>query len=307
MGLLDDVAAELTKRTQQNRGVTLPSEQFVQLRPSVGRGVFIDGGSGTLLSTPTSAVAFIRVCGVLYEGRKRSRAQTREWYVLLERRTATSTKATLFPSREELALETEPQTIPGQSIDTIRKVLELRCAIDFLSVLRNGETVVLDGDLEAEHELERHAFDQLSTSAELAGVVVCGLSKTNRYVHWSGESMQSLLSRSAPTGPWYYHLNERTGFVKLHSRAQHLFRLDALQNGIEGTARLANVSADPVFLGYPYPLVEADARARVSFREVQRLRLLLTHKLGGIPDTLEVHDVLDAINGTSTARTITHE
>jgi len=62
-------------------------------------------------------------------------------------------------------------------------------------------------------------------------------------------------------------------------------------------------SRDPVFLGYPYGLIEADRFSRISNQEKERLRLQLKLAFGRdykrieeFENSLNAHDILDSIN-----------
>ncbi len=60
---------------------------------------------------------------------------------------------------------------------------------------------------------------------------------------------------------------------------------------------LAENSQDPVFLGYPYGLVDADKNARVSNAEKGFLRTVFSSKIDLEKyNQLDAHDVLDKIS-----------
>ncbi len=65
---------------------------------------------------------------------------------------------------------------------------------------------------------------------------------------------------------------------------------------------LAEASKDPVFIGYPYGLIEADKLARVSNEEAEFLKVRLISKAGkerskiiGYMKTVDAHSILDNI------------
>jgi len=202
-------------------------------------------------------------------------------------------------THEPLSFAVEEKQIPEDAIDTVRKYAELLVARE----LRAPDMLlVLDGDLDAEHPLEKEAFDSLFTQIKESGCRVCALSKTNRFRTPEGMSMVQLLQQSSPPGRWLYRVNESTSFVKLHPRATHIFRLDTTGDELRVASDVCANANDPVFLGYPYGLVDADARARVTFKEVERLRIIFELKLQSKHESsaLNAHSILDRMNRKTT-------
>lgn len=257
--------------------------------------LFVDGGSGVLVSTPNYAVAFIRVYWTMWRNTVRDGAGMSERLVFFKR-TKMNIEATIYGDEiVSVKFDLESQKIPIDYVDRVRKHLEVKAAIAQLSKLPQGACIVLDGDLDAEESFERLALDELKNNDER--VVVAALSKTNRFVSNDQTTLASDLARHGPAGTWLYELKDGVGFVRLHADSAYVFRLDSAQLGFVANALLP-VSADPVFLGYPYPLVEADARARVSHAEVKRMNLELRVAVGKLDAgaALDAHSVLDALN-----------
>ena len=93
-------------------------------------------------------------------------------------------------------------------------------------------------------------------------------------------------------------------FAKLHKNSSRIFRFEIFKeqkpelNTIFSI--LANNSKDPVFLGYPYGLIEADKLARVSNDEADLLRSSLGIRLEKSQissfNQRNAHNILDSIS-----------
>ena len=94
--------------------------------------------------------------------------------------------------------------------------------------------------------------------------------------------------------------------VKLNKNSRYIFKLEIFNKNKyeinEIMSILKNNSKDPVFLGYPYGLIEADQFARISNKEKDYLKTIFLAKLGKDNDkiaqylnTLNAHNVLDSI------------
>ena len=139
--------------------------------------------------------------------------------------------------------------------------------------------------------------------------MLCGLAKTSELLTKKGNTASSYLLNKTELEEWYYSLarkEEDLYFIKLNTAGKYVFRLE-INNKLkydvsEVLSGLQENSKDPVFLGYPYGLVEADKFARVSLREQDMLKLQLRGKLGKDFEKLKpylnstnAHDVLDNI------------
>jgi hypothetical protein len=287
---------ELVSALQNRETQRIPDldGDFDAITPREGNACFVDGGSGVLHSTPDYAVALIRLYACTYTGSNRKGSHSGQGFCYIQKEESQFT-VTFFGLNFESMILDCPDMIPEQVVDLVRKVCELKFARKLLATMGMDALLVLDGDLEAEHPAEMTAFAKVKQESKAAAVLLVGLAKTNRFVH-RGVSLIRALHRKGPRGAWTYR-DEGVSFTKLHDTSKYIFRLDS-----PDARRAANVlavsSTDPVFIGYPYGLVEADARARVSKKEVARLQLLLDAKLsvGDELSALNAHDVLDRLN-----------
>jgi hypothetical protein len=97
------------------------------------------------------------------------------------------------------------------------------------------------------------------------------------------------------------------GMAKLHQNATHVFRIDFLsfsENGfVDVVSQLQSYANDPVFVGYPYPLIEADKHARISNDMISNMRthllfVLQHHNLENITAyelSANAHSILDSL------------
>jgi hypothetical protein len=119
-----------------------------------------------------------------------------------------------------------------------------------------------------------------------------------------------MIRRIAPEGAWLCPAASsqvtKTFFVKLHASSEYVFRLDTFAHAANVAKYLSPVvahSKDPVFVGYPYGLIEADRFARVSNREAESLRMMFRVKAGkdwemldSAAKSMDAHSVLDRIS-----------
>jgi len=274
---------------------------------------FIDGGNQEIIGAPHFSLQLIRVCGIrLGDSKKIIR---REFFVLItsEKKDRVVYSVKVFGNDacfKDVQIEEEKLTVGDRpvSIQTIgnvcRRISELRLARELCSGI-----IVLDGSLDVLYPHEQEEMDFLIREAESKNVFLCGLCKTTRVFTDTGYSAVGALMNMAPSGSWFYHpVVERplidSAFVKLHTRSDYIFRFDFIKGKrFENTLDiLSTYSTDPVFLGYPYGLIEADKYARVTNREVAYYRTLLLAKAGEFQKdiqaqlrALDAHYVLDRI------------
>jgi hypothetical protein len=137
---------------------------------------------------------------------------------------------------------------------------------------------------------------------------ICALSKTSSLLTKSGHTLTAYLARKTDKGIWYYFTGKATNqhhtaeifFVKFHPKSDYVFRFEISKTSDinQCFSLLCENSKDPIFLGYPYGLVEADRFARVSFKEAESLQLQLRFKKGferitPYINSLNAHKVLD--------------
>lgn len=291
----------------------IPESAFIRIEPKQGNILFVDGGSAEISSGPDFSVNFIRIFSVLFEGRQKIKTEMLEFFCAfyLERQNdkvivktkIVNSKGKKIIDEAELTFALADQTI-SQFADLARRISELRMAA--ASAIPNG-TIVLDGSLDTKSELEQREIEKLILLARANKTELCALSKTTNIVSSFGESLPFLIANDSPKSRFYLPVSDsgkfRTYFLKLHPNSEYIFRCDALaETTTEIFSHLAFISNDPVFIGYPYGLIEADKFARVSNREKEILRVELMAKSGRKWQDFEskeravnAHSVLDKI------------
>ena len=96
-------------------------------------------------------------------------------------------------------------------------------------------------------------------------------------------------------------------FIKLNSKSKRIFRFEVF-NGIKFDiniilSSLMENSIDPIFIGYPYGLIDADKFARIGNKERDYYRTMIMVRLGKkwndiekFISVLDAHEVLDRLS-----------
>ena len=189
-----------------------------------------------------------------------------------------------------------------------RRFAELEVASRVILKLNKGDMVVLDGTLQQNYTNEEALLDTLRKRAEEKNIDVVALAKTNSILSISGASFGALLSQKHPRQSWWYSpiAHSKNGmpnlsFAHLHHKAPHVFIVESFEDPKEAAfSALSSYSQDPVFLGYPYGLVEADRAARISHQDASYLYTRLVEKIGrqhisSLLASKNAHGILDSI------------
>ncbi|MBD3319157.1 hypothetical protein GF342_04585 [Candidatus Woesearchaeota archaeon] len=293
--MIDKVAARLAAIVKEEAADRIPSDQFLSLSSCSLSTVFVDGGSGIVLNTPSYCLAFLRVYACQYEGVRRIRSWSEQGFCVI--RSGKNFTVEFFGlDYPKLSVASDEKMEAHHCVDIVRKWLEARFACSCCTDVKSGSLLVLDGDLDAEHDLEARALCGLKKACADRSVLLAGLSKTNRFLTENGSATVGVLLRCGPTAPWCLN-HAKVSFAKLHERARYVFRIDS-DDPLKAASALRVHAVDPAFVGYPYGLVEADARARVSRREVVQFALELSVRVPrqeGVR-ALDAHAVLDRMN-----------
>ena len=199
--------------------------------------------------------------------------------------------------------------VPG----AIRRFLELTIA-KTVSDNRLADMIVLDGDLQSTMTNENTYLNQLYESCTRNNVILTALSKTSSIFTDNGNLLSVVLNSIGPNTMWFYYpvaeVNDKNHraeimFVKFHEKSKHVFRFEIFNaqasKSEETVCSLAGNCKDPIFMGYPYGLVEADKIARVSNQEKDSLKTMFLVKLKNkniekYLSTVSAHEILDKIS-----------
>jgi len=247
----------------------------------------IDGGNAPLIISPELCVDIIKVAAVTYKGNKKLSSLKKECLCIVSKGEKYDVETIGgIELKTSLQVEEEIGAIPG----VIRRYAELHLA-------KNFDNVIIDGSIEDDNpELLR----------ELLKKKIGFLSKTSNLTK-NGVSMHAALLEAGPKSTWHYPLDDDIGqsfIVRLHPKSSHLFKLE-IPKGMKPDdfiLDLAMSSSDPVFPGYPYPLIEADRMARISNREKEYFTTLLMSKLKNkerlryLVSASDAHSILDKMS-----------
>jgi hypothetical protein len=283
--------------------------------------IFIDGGSQELFSAPNISLFFNRIYYCVYNDNKRIKNRKYEFYSLIY--TEEINKELFFKTEfflldkkikiPVLKFSVKDETLSfGKNIvdisvlgSNIRKILEIKIASQ---IEESNSIIVMDRNLEKKITYEEEFFNELCEKAKKNKNFICGLAKTSTLLTKKGNSLSALLNSFGPKEEWYYVVASGNDinicFVKLNSKSNYVFRLDIIKdcNKEEIFYNLMLNSSDPVFLGYPYGLIEADKNARVSNKEIDFLKIQLIAKYGDefkefkkYLQSKDAHSILDNI------------
>ena len=326
---LDEITGSTGKFVQfsneKYRPVEFNKENFHKIGDAEGRIAFIDGGNNPIFEASSFSLQFVRVYWTVYSRNKREKSRKKEFFVLASSSEGSTITLDAFGSSLKLdKISAFDKTLAkgkhrvsvSEAALAYRKLAELNEAVKLIDELDSGDIIVLDRDLEASITGEKELLDELYAKAEEKNVIVCGIAKTARLFTDTGDSVLAAVSSIAPEGEWYYlpvaeidyekHKAEIC-IVKLHPKSKYIFRLEIFNRQKESLGNALGIlkknSADPVFLGYPYGLIEADRFARVSNDEAEYLKVKLTSKAGKNRDkiinymkSVDSHSVLDNIS-----------
>jgi hypothetical protein len=226
-----------------------------------------------------------------------------------------------LPDEKDLVFDSYDETIStgGEQIqiprigDIARSFAEWKYARFVVDELDKGDIFVRDGTLHAPYTNQSAYADKAYEAARKNEVLFAGVSKTSHLYTTSGLPLAAAISRLARENnievPWYYkNIVDITdpahkadiSFAKLNKHSDYVFRIELLK-GLEAQRdtlmrALASQSNDVSFPGYPYGLVDADKNARVSYDELDSLRMLLLSEISkqGFKDFKELLAASDA-------------
>ena len=275
---------------------------------------FYDGGNLSLIEAPNLSLHFMRLASATYKNNKKIKANRKEFYCLVSSKKEKYHVQTI-PEQNGLDLEidfhhkdlmlglnkVEIKLIPG----LIRRLAE----INFVkSNVGNSDYHVMDGTLESNSLIEDKCLQELIATIKKEKKELLGVSKTNTITTNNGNSLSTLLA-SLNHDVWqYFPLVKQTdlaiSMMRLHKKSEHVFRLDSVSENVEEVLWLLKENAqDPVFLGYPYGLIQADRVTRVAKKEAEYLKTSLMVRFGKdwqrikpYVSALNAHEILDSIS-----------
>ena len=251
---------------------------------------FVDGGNLEIIKTPALSLFFNRIYYCIYKKNKRVDKKRIEFYSLItsDEKNISSTcypkiiKDYSFDPFDKDLITSHRRLSVSKVGNFIRRLAELKTSLEI-----NSDFVVLDGSLDYVHKYEKEIINDFNN--------IAGLSKTISLITKNGLSVAGYLNKINNKETWYYKAKDNLYFIKLHKNSKYVFRLDYPKNDLDVLlSLLIENSKDPIFLGYPYGLIEADKFARVSKKEAEILKLNIKTKLK--KDYKEIEPHLNSMN-----------
>jgi len=209
---------------------------FRPIQKKEGKISFVDGGNAEVLGAANFSLQFIRIYSCTYEHNKRIESKKKEFYSLI---TAKNVNGKIVYEVENFdtdfsmsvvdsldpKLTNQHRLEPSKVGEMVRKLAELKHMTEL-----GTETIVRDGDLDAQTDEEAGILGQLKNS----GKKIIGLSKTVSLLTDSGNSAVTVLNAISPKGNWYYECCPGIGFAKFHPASKHVFRIDSFGDAALG-------------------------------------------------------------------------
>lgn len=314
---------ELAERGVINVRGDISSESFQFFEPADKdfRMAAVDGGSATLLNAGSFVVASVRVGQAIFEGAEFQRESSRNPELHVFHISLGSLRKAYSIFYEKTVGGTPPDSPMGleEAVGRIRTLLEWsRVEAMLADGLASGSVLVFDGALWAGITGIGGMLRRIVKGAAEKGIILCGISKRSMLTH-SGAPLipkvQMLGEDFHPKRAWFLPLQIDAAYsekqfgkvfvAKLHPYSGHVFRTDlALPDGVDETealGKLAALSNDPTYVGYPYPLARVHNDVAFTHSEAEELRHLLRKRAleEGMDQKSwhltfqEFHDVLD--------------
>ncbi|MBI2656641.1 DNA double-strand break repair nuclease NurA [Candidatus Woesearchaeota archaeon] len=313
------------------RAHKIDAKNFHQIRKSHAdkKIAFVDGGNAEIIGSAGFSLNLIRVCYAVYQGSKKISANKFEILAFVQAVNQDNEifyKTTFFETKnpiglEEISFSSFDHTLMlgvnraeiSSVANALRRFAELRLA-KLVADRKIADVIVLDGNLQSTLTNENSYLNQLYESCIESNVILSALSKTTSLFTDNGNLLSVVLGSISKLPLWLYHpiveisnTNHRAEifFAKFHHKSRHIFRFEILNMQkmlAEDTVNiLANHCVDPIFIGYPYGLVEADRIARISNQEKESLKTMFLVKLRNkniekYLSSVNAHEILDRIS-----------
>ncbi|HLB61373.1 MAG TPA: DNA double-strand break repair nuclease NurA [Actinomycetota bacterium] len=205
------------------------------------------------------------------------------------------TSAELMPdvAREALTelFGREPDRLPEvtRPLDALREWAEWSEVLRTIGEADGGDLVLVDGSLHGGPFVPDEVVRRAHAEAVGRGVSLAGVVKASTLFWGRNAPLVTLLKRRGDRElgavPWIARISTDPVFGRLYvgeifvahlaPTAAHAFRVDVARGPEpveEVLGRLAGLSADPAFVGYPYPLARAHQAARITGYDVADVR-----------------------------------
>ncbi len=276
----------------------------------------IDGGQGTIIRNSVFLAGVYRAGYVLFSGRERSDEYSLPLQLInLNRGEFKEQILNHYNSIFGCEPDDEPEF--SGALSSFRSATEMSMSFRALESLQSGDILLLDGSLRSEcSRIQKKLLDDCASN----GIDVAAVTKGSTLL-WKGGSSYLSVARTAgdkiqKDKCWYVRIGQigsRDGtaphgdvyIARLNRWSHSVFRVDLSRknnrSASEIFSRLCDLSSDPFFLGYPYPLAAVHQMVRLSDDELLNFRIRLREKAysAGIADSgwdalfADFHDTLN--------------
>ena len=295
-------------------------------RVMFSQAISIDGGSSVIYKSSSSLLGLIKLCIITFDFKTQKSKIDISYYISSTRAarkngnyhfqtTAELIKGEGIDDMQRVYFENEASDSSGmlkqieENLDIARTVIEKGTVkhysdkysdINIDSAKSEGQNtdekilVIYDGSLFKRYTQE----DALYGKARILGNnCTIGFCKTSNLLSEYSSPNRLLEKKFQGFETWLFSLSENISFAKLHRNARFSFRIDSK---IKPDAQIFNallvLCRDPAFYGYPYPLISADKFARVSNREVGRIKLIAgSYSKDSSIIAKDAHNILDTM------------
>ena len=290
---------------------------------------FVDGGNAEIIKSGNFSLNLIRICYVVYHNNKKigfKKFDILAFVQAINENNEIHYKTSFFKSKDDfdfgdISFSSLDHTLMlginraeiSSVANAIRRFAELKLA-KLVSDEKIADIIVLDGNLQRTLTNENTYLDELYESCSKNNVILTALSKTNSLFTDNGGLLSVVLSSISNLPSWYYYpiadIDDSSHkaemfFAKFHDKSKHIFRFEVFNTqkdkAEEVISALASNCVDPIFIGYPYGLVEADRIARVSNHEKESLKTMFLVRLSNknidkYLSSVNAHEILDKIS-----------
>jgi hypothetical protein len=266
----------------------------IEEREHQGRVAAVDGGSATVVKGRSFLIGVYRGGAVIYQQGKRIDEQ------IIPLRLVIVSQADLprmYASAYRDLVGEEPSESPGMDkmLDRLRLFAEWRLAQEVLDELESGDLLLIDGSLKASIAPPYSFIAEFTRKAKDRGVHLVGVTKTST-LYWGDKSplipaVMKTGEKFHPNSKWFCQISDerlhttsssyfgRIYVAKLKASSDFAFRIDVSRIDPADAGLifsvLSQLSSDPAFPGYPYPLAAAHNLARITLSEVEEIRYKL--------------------------------
>lgn len=290
---------------------------------------FVDGGNAEIIGSANFSLNLIRIGYVIYQNNKKITVKKFEILAFVQTMNQNNEiyyKTSFFKTKnyielEEIYFSSFDHTLMlgvnraeiNNVVNALRRFAELKLA-KLIADEEISDFIVLDGNLQSTLTNENKYLNELYESCGKNNVILTSLSKTTSLFTDNGNLLSVVLQNISNLPAWFYYpiveinnTNHKAEmfFVKFHHKSKHVFRFEIFNaqraKAEEIINELASNCIDPIFIGYPYGLVEADKIARISNQEKESLKTMFLVKLRNkniekYLSSVNAHEILDKIS-----------